>query len=162
MIFSFISIACKLNYNDGILTKQHILNCHKVRLCKFVLRYHLSTKIRRTLQSRCPSDFYVAVRGNELARDVASNACFYVFLFYQLKRIMLHCSRRFGGLRSKTLSPLPTARTVSEHTSSTYRIFIAPPLWRSSPRLHHHKQTASRKRCRLFSTKLCLSCQIMN
>ena len=37
---------------------------------------------------------------------------------------------------SRRFRPFPTARDVSEPFSQTYNTFVAPSLWRSSPRLH--------------------------
>ena len=122
MILSFISIACKLNYNDGILTKQHILNCHKVRHCKFVLRYHLSTICQRL--DKFGSFFYYATGGVCVPADgVEKGECTPTTRF----------TRRSGCTRSR-LDTSVSRRTLT--AIAVRRLPLSPPV---SLKFEHYK-----------------------
>ena len=54
------------------------------------------------------------------------------------KRANLPCAQ-VRRRHSRRFRPFPTARDVSEPFSQTYNTFVAPSLWRSSPRLHQSK-----------------------
>ena len=87
-----------------------------------------SSRPAATPQSRCPSDFYVAVKG-ATARSPNPERNGKHMLKHRLKRDE-RSACRFGGLRSRTLSPFPTTRGHVRHPSQTHPIFISLPLWR--------------------------------
>lgn len=71
-----------------------------------------SSRPAATPQSRCPSDFCVAGRG-ATARSPNPERNGKHMLKHRLKRDE-RSARRFGGLRSRTLSPFPTTRDMSD------------------------------------------------
>ena len=93
----------------------------------------VSTKIRRTPQSRCPSDFCVAGRGANLRTTLYQATRFFTFPFWQ-PLCALHPCAQVRRLAEQDAFALPHPPGHVRHPSQTHPIFIFLPLWRSSPR----------------------------
>ncbi len=88
-------------------------------------------------------------QGSELARDIiSSNAylCLPILAANACTSSVRAGSAACGAGRFRPSPPPGICQTSLPNAP----IFISLPLWRSSPRLHHHKQTASQERCRLL------------
>ena len=64
------------------------------------------------------------------------------------KRANLPCAQ-VRRRHSRRFRHFPTARDVSEPFSQTYNTFVAPSLWRSSPRLHQSKPKTNHYRVKV-------------
>ena len=107
-----------------------------------------SSRPAATPQSRCPSDFCVAGRGANLRATLYQATRFFAFPFWQPMRALHPCAqvRRLAEQDAFTRAVARAERPACKSISPVRHL----PLWRSSPRLHHHKQTASQERCRLL------------
>ena len=88
-----------------------------------------SSRPAATPQSRCPSDFCVAVRGANLRATLYQATRFFTFPFWQPLRTLHPCAQ-VRRLAEQDAFALPHHPGHVRHPSQTHPIFISLPLWR--------------------------------
>ena len=88
-----------------------------------------SSRPAATPQSRCPSDFCVAVRGANLRATLYQATRFFTFPFWQPLRALHPCAQ-VRRLAEQDAFALPHHPGHVRHPSQTHPIFISLPLWR--------------------------------